>query len=50
MKIIETTKAPAALNGIYEKHFISKPARDRVEAAALPKDALVENEVILEAE
>ena len=33
-------------NSIYEKAFISKPARSCVAAKALPKDALVEIEVI----
>ena len=33
-------------NGIYEKYFISKPARSCVAAKALPKNALVEIEII----
>ena len=33
-------------NEIYAKHFTSKPARSCVAAAQLPKDALVEIEVI----
>ena len=33
-------------NGIYEKYFISKPARSCVEVSRLPKDVLVEVEVI----
>lgn len=33
-------------NGIYEKYFISKPARSCVAAKALPKNALAEIEVI----
>ena len=36
----------AAFNAVYEKYFISKPARSCVAAAALPKGALVEVEVI----
>jgi len=35
-----------AFNNIYEKHFISKPARSCVEVSRLPKDVLVEIEVI----
>lgn len=33
-------------NGIYEKYFISEPARSCVAAKALPKNALAEIEVI----
>ncbi len=33
-------------NGLYEKSFISKPARSCVAAKSLPKNALVEIEVI----
>ena len=33
-------------NGIYEKYFISKPARSCVAAIALPKNALAEIEII----
>lgn len=33
-------------NGIYEKYFVSKPARSCVAAKQLPKNALVEIEVI----
>ena len=33
-------------NGIYEKYFISKPARSCVAAEALPKNALAEIEII----
>ena len=33
-------------NGIYEKYFISKPARSCVAAKALPKKALAEIEII----
>jgi 2-iminobutanoate/2-iminopropanoate deaminase len=36
----------AEFNAIYEKYFISKPARSCVAAAALPKGALVEVELI----
>ena len=36
----------AKFNAIYEKYFVSKPARSCVAAAALPKGALVEVEVI----
>lgn len=36
----------AAFNSIYEKYFISKPARSCVGAGALPKGALVEIEAI----
>ena len=36
----------AAFNAVYEKYFVGKPARSCVEVAALPKDALVEIEVI----
>ncbi len=37
-----------AFNGIYGEYFTSKPARSCVAAAALPKDVLVEVEVIAE--
>ena len=36
----------AAFNAVYEKYFVSKPARSCVAAAALPKGALVEVELI----
>ena len=36
----------AEFNAIYEKYFISKPARSCVAAATLPKGALVEVELI----
>ena len=36
----------AEFNAIYEKYFISKPARSCVAAASLPKGALVEVELI----
>ncbi|MGN0571253.1 MAG: RidA family protein [Candidatus Fimenecus sp.] len=38
----------ATFNGIYASYFTSKPARSCVAAAALPKDVLVEVEVIAE--
>ena len=38
----------AAFNAEYSKYFISLPARSCVEAAAIPKGALVEIEVIAE--
>ena len=38
----------ASFNGIYGNYFTSKPARSCVAAAALPKDVLVEVEVIAE--
>ena len=38
----------AAFNAVYAKYFTSKPARICVEVAAIPKDALVEIEVIAE--
>lgn len=37
-----------AFNEIYGKYFIGKPARSCVEVSALPKDSLVEIEVIAE--
>lgn len=36
----------AAFNAVYEKYFISKPARSCFEVSALPKNALVEIEVV----
>ncbi len=36
----------AAMNEVYAKHFVEKPARATVQAARLPKDARVEIEVI----
>ena len=36
----------AEFNAIYEKYFVSKPARSCVAAASLPKGALVEVELI----
>lgn len=38
----------ATFNGIYGTYFTSKPARSCVAAAALPKDVLVEVEIIAE--
>ncbi|MBR6336265.1 MAG: RidA family protein [Ruminococcus sp.] len=38
----------AAFNAVYGEYFTSKPARSCVAAAALPKDVLVEVEVIAE--
>lgn len=38
----------AAFNGIYEKHFVSKPARSCFEVSALPKGSLVEIETVAE--
>ena len=38
----------AAFNGIYGKYFTSKPARSCVSVKELPKDVLVEVEVVAE--
>ena len=38
----------AAVNGVYGKYFTEKPARSCVAAKQLPKDVLVEVEVIAE--
>ena len=38
----------AAFNAVYAEYFTGKPARSCVEVGALPKDALVEIEVIAE--
>lgn len=38
----------ATFNGIYGSYFTSKPARSCVAAAALPKEVLVEVEIIAE--
>lgn len=38
----------AEFNKVYEKYFLSRPARSCVEVSALPKGALVEIEVIAE--
>ena len=51
-KVVKTTVFLAdmnnftKMNAVYEKHFVSKPARSTVQAARLPKDAKVEIEVI----
>lgn len=53
-RVIKTTcflqdmKDFAVFNTVYEKYFVSKPARSCVEVSALPKGALVEIEVIAE--
>ncbi|MDR1961965.1 MAG: RidA family protein [Gracilibacteraceae bacterium] len=39
----------ALFNSVYEKYFTGKPARSCVQAAALPKGALVEIEAVAEA-
>ncbi|MBQ9205841.1 MAG: RidA family protein [Treponema sp.] len=36
----------AAFNAVYERYFVSKPARSCFEVAALPKNALVEIEAV----
>ena len=36
----------AAFNAVYEKYFVTKPARSCFEVAALPKNALVEIEAV----
>ena len=38
----------AAFNGVYSKYFVSKPARSCVAVKTLPKNVLVEVEVIAE--
>ena len=38
----------AAFNGVYAKHFVNKPARSCVAVKTLPKNVLVEVEVIAE--
>jgi len=38
----------AAFNGVYEKHFVGKPARSTVAVRQLPKNVLVEIEAIAE--
>ena len=51
-KVIKTTcflrhmEDFAAFNAVYQQHFPGKPARSCVEVSALPKNALVEIEVI----
>jgi len=38
----------ATINSIYEKYFTNRPARSTVEVARLPKDVLVEMDVVAE--
>lgn len=45
---LKNIKDFAAFNAIYTVYFSEKPARSCVEVAALPKDALVEIEVVAE--
>lgn len=51
-KVVKTTCFLAniadfsAFNSVYEKYFVSKPARSCFEVAALPKNALVEIEAV----
>ncbi len=51
-KVVKTTCFLAnisdftAFNAVYEKYFVSKPARSCFEVAALPKNALVEIEAV----
>ena len=53
-KVIKTTCFLAdmgdfsAFNGVYEKYFVSKPARNCVAVKALPKNVLAEIETIAE--
>lgn len=53
-KVIKTTCFLAdmgdfsAFNGVYEKYFVSKPARSCVAVKALPKNVLAEIETIAE--
>ena len=53
-KVVKTTcflsdiKDFGAFNEVYAKYFTSSPARICVEVAAIPKDALVEIEVVAE--
>ncbi len=55
-KVVKTTcfladiKDFAAFNSVYEKYFVSKPARSCFQVAALPKNALVEIEAVALAE
>ena len=37
-----------AFNAVYEKHFVSKPARSCLEVSGLPKGSLVEIETVAE--
>lgn len=51
-KVVKTTcfladiKDFAAFNVVYDKYFVSKPARSCFEVSALPKNALVEIEAV----
>ncbi len=51
-RVVKTTcfladiKDFAAFNAVYEKYFISKPARSCFQVAAIPKNALVEIEAV----
>ena len=53
-KVVKTTCFLADMadfpvfNGVYEKHFTGKPARSTVAAKGLPKNVLVEIEVVAE--
>ena len=53
-KVVKTTcflidmKDFAEFNGVYEKHFVSKPARSTVAVKGLPRNAMVEVETIAE--
>lgn len=38
----------SAFNAVYEKHFVSKPARSCFEVSGLPKGSLVEIETVAE--
>jgi 2-iminobutanoate/2-iminopropanoate deaminase len=55
-KVVKTTcfladiKDFAAFNAVYEKYFVSKPARSCFQVAALPKNAMVEIEAVAVAE
>ncbi len=55
-KVVKTTcfladiKDFAAFNAVYEKYFVSKPARSCFQVVALPKNALVEIEAVALAE
>jgi len=45
---IKDMNAFSTMNAIYEKYFTNKPARSTVEVARLPKDVLVEMDVVAE--
>ncbi len=51
-KVVKTTcfladiKDFSTFNSVYEKYFVSKPARSCFEVSALPKNALVEIEAV----